>query len=212
MLSQDEPWQQLSSDFSKLESEEKSLNALHLGAMVISEPNPSCDLGDWKVHNGYSENFRARFELLASQADTALAPFPVGASSFCYRLHRLYQHLRETRSTHCRFFIESSTGGEIPLIDSVCEASSTFCLRIQKRLLERDQQKRVLSTCFQDWIEDNSVNVSIPPGTSGRNRVSIIAEGASTSIPIHFLSSRLQEINPSDVTEVGFPRPGEYPQ
>jgi hypothetical protein len=96
---------------------------------------------------------------------------------------------------------------EAPFIDSVCEASSTFCLRLQKGVLERDQQKRGLATCFQEWIENNSVNVSIPQQVSERNRVSTVAESANTPIPIHFLSSRLQKINLTrGSTEFGSPR------
>jgi hypothetical protein len=201
-------WQQLSSDFSMLASEEKSANALPLGAMAASESNRSSDLTEWELHNGCSENFKARFELLASQAGKALGPLPVGASPFCYWLHRLYQDLQENRSKFIRrSIIASSLSGEGPLIDSVCEASSTFCLRLQKCALERDYKRRTLSACFEEWIENNFVSETIPAQISGRNRVSLLARSARTSIPIEFLSSRLQEIGPPrGSTEFGSPR------
>jgi hypothetical protein len=202
----DAPWQQLSTDFSKLASEEKSANARPLNVMCMAESNRLNDLADWKISDGSSENSRARFELLASQAGKALDPLPMGASPFCYWLHRLYQNLRENRSRlSSRFITDSSSSMEVPFIDCVCEASSTFCLRLQKAMLDREQ-KGSLATYFQDWIENNSVNVSIPPQVSGRNRVSIVAENARTPIPIHFLSSRLQEIDlPRGSTEFGSP-------
>ena len=212
--SNDAPWQQFSSDFAKLAEEEKSANHRVLGVMATPDLNDRSDLAIWSINDGYSENFKARFELLASQAGKALGPLPVGTTPFHFWLHRLYQHLREERSNSTRFMISTSktnAGNQVsmesPLIESACEASGTFCLRLQKRVLEHDQQRRALATCYQDWIENNSVNVSIPPQVSGRNRVSTVAESARTSIPIHFLSSRLQEINlPRGSTEVGSPR------
>lgn len=188
----DAHWQQLSGEFAKLASEEKSANAFPLGVMVVPESKPSSDVADWVMHNGNSENLKARFELLASQGGKALGPMPVGATPFRYWLHRLYQHLRENRSNLSRFFI--SSGMEAPLIDAVCEASSTFCLRLQKRAIEDDQETKEISARFHDWIVSNHVSVSIPAQISERNRVSLVAESASTTIPIEFLSSCLQEI------------------
>jgi len=209
-----ELWQRISSDFAKLADEEKGTSKHPLSVMATQEANHPTDLATWSIHNSHSENFTARFELLASQAGKALGPLPSGAAPFQYWLHRLYQHLREERSrhTHCQVYTSRNDTGdqisvECPLIEIACEASSTFCLRLQKRALEYDRERRELSTCFQDWIENNFVNVSVPPQVSGRNRVSIVAESASTSIPIHFLSSRLQEISlQRGSTEFGSPR------
>ena len=187
-----ETWQQLSGDFAKLANEEKSANALPLGAMAVPEANPLGDVSEWVIHNGHSENLRAQFELLASQGGIALGPMPRGATPLRYWLHRLYQHLHENRSNLSRFFISSDI--EAPVIDAVCEASTTLCLRLQKRALDPDQQMSDVSARYNDWIVRNHVSVSIPAQVSERNSVSLVAENANTTIPIEFLSSRLQEI------------------
>jgi hypothetical protein len=203
----DESWQHLSSDFSKLANEEKSANAVPLSVMVSSDLDRSSDVADWKINEGYSEHFRARFELLASQAGNALGPLPIGASPFFYWLHRLYQHLREKRSKFSqRPFMGSYSGVEVetPLIDSACEASSIFCLRLQNAF-EVHNGERALWDCFQDWVENNFVDVSIPERITQRNRVSLVAENANIPIPIAFLSSQLQEIRLPRGVAVGSP-------
>src|SRR5262249_19199754 len=125
-------------------------------------------------------------------AGKALGPLPLSASPFFYWLHRLYQHLCENRSSFSkRFYIDSLEEG--PFIDSVCEASSTFCLRLQKSALEEDH-RRTPSTCYQEWIENNFISETFPAPISDRRSVSLVAQCARTSIPIEFLSRRLLTI------------------
>ena len=195
----DSPWQQLSNAFAKLAEEEKGRRCL--GVMATQELKHSAEVAVWTINDSYSDNFKARFELLASQAGKSLGPLPDGSTPFSYWLHRLYQHLREERSSLSRFQIyraKTDAGNQVslecPLIESACEASSTFCLRLQKREIETGHEGKEISVCFQDWIENNVVSVSIPAEISERNSVSLVAESAHISIPIAFLSSRLQEI------------------
>ena len=195
----DSPWQQLSNAFAKLVEEEKGKRCL--GVMATQELNHSGEVAVWTINDSYSDNFKARFELLASQAGKSLGPLPDGSTPFSYWLHRLYQHLREERSSLSRFQIytaKTDAGNQVslecPLIESACEASSTFCLRLQKREIDTGHEGKEISVCFQDWIENNVVSVSIPAEISERNSVSLVAKSAQISIPIVFLSSCLQEI------------------
>ena len=206
------PWQQFSSDFAKLSEDEKGKR--RLGVIATQEPSHSDDVAIWGTNGGYSENFKARFELLASQAGNSLGPLPAGTPPFFYWLHRLYQHLREERSELSTFQIyttRTDDGGQVslecPLIESVCEASSTFCLRLQKRKLDKSSEGKEVAASFQNWIENNHISASVPAQISERNRVSLVAESAQTPIPIEFLSCQLQEIKLSrGSTEFGSPR------
>ena len=208
----DPSWQQLSSAFTKLADEETGKR--RLSVMATQELGHSGDIAIWSINDSYTENFKARFELLASQAGQSIGPLPEGARPFSYWLHRLYQHLREKRSNLSRFqtyTAKTDVGNQVslecPLIEAVCEASSTFCLRLQKRVIEEQHQRKGISACFQDWIENNSISVTIPAQISERNRVSLVAESAGTPIPIEFLSSRLQEIRlPRGGVAFGSPR------
>ncbi|WP_109485459.1 hypothetical protein [Occallatibacter savannae] len=187
------PWEQLSLEFSRLASVEKSVRVAPMSVIGIPELNASSDLSEWTFNDALSEHFRAQFEVLASRAGNALAPLPVNASPFQYWLHRLYQHLRQHRSKYSRYYTSSEM--EAPLIDSVCEASSTFCLRLQQQKLEGKSNNMELAEYFQQWIENNSVSVSIPSNVSDRHRISTVAQCATVSIPIHFLSIRLLRIS-----------------
>lgn len=208
----DPPWLQFSNDFAKLAEEEKGKR--RLGVMATQEPNHSGDIAVWTINDSYSENFKARFELLATQAGKSLGPLPAGATPFSYWLHRLYQHLREQRSELSRFQIytaKTDAGDQVsfecPLIEAVCEASSTFCLRLQRRVIEDQRERKEISAYFQEWIDNNSVSVTIPAQISERNRVSLVAESAGTPIPVEFLSSLLQEIRlPRGGVAFGSPR------
>ena len=195
----DPAWQQFANDFARLAEEEKG--KARLNVMAAQELNHSGDMAVWAINDSYSENFKARFELLASQAGKSLGPLPSGASPFTYWLHRLYQHLREERSSLSRSLIytaKTDAGNQVslecPLVEGACEASSTFCLRLQKRTFENGHEGKEISVCFQDWIENNRVSVSIPAEISERNSVSLVAKSAQIPIPIEFLSCRLQEI------------------
>lgn len=205
-------WQQFSSNFAKLSEEEKGKR--RLGVMATQELNHAGDIAVWTINGSYSENFTARFELLASQAGKSLGPVPRGATPFSYWLHRLYQHLREERSSLSRFQIytgQAQTGSQVsleyPLVESACEASSTFCLRLQKRALEKGPEGKDVEACFQNWIENNHVSASVPAQVSERNRVSLVAESGQTPIPIEFLSCQLQRIRlPRGSAQFGPPR------
>lgn len=93
---------------------------------------PKCGL--WIVGGSVSENLQERFRALAWRAGVALterfqraqtgSPKDIDPEEFW--LHRLFLDLRENNSDH--LFAESDEGGSIL---HVCEASATFCSRLE---------------------------------------------------------------------------------
>jgi hypothetical protein len=93
---------------------------------------PRRDHGAWMLSGGASEGFRARFEALATRAGAKLGPPKgTGTTPLDYWLHRLFLDLRANNSS--RLFAASETGG---IIERVCEASATFCARLETKALE----------------------------------------------------------------------------
>jgi hypothetical protein len=88
---------------------------------------PECGL--WILSEGPNENFRARFEALGVRAAIALGS-PKDTDLLDYWLHRLFLDLRENNSHE--LLAASEEGG---MILHVCEASATFCSRVEKRAL-----------------------------------------------------------------------------
>jgi hypothetical protein len=88
------------------------------------------ETGLWMLDDGVSENLQARFRALASRAGVALGS-PKDTDPEDFWLHRLYLDLRENNSEH--LFCESDEGG---MILHVCEASATFCSRLERSALE----------------------------------------------------------------------------
>lgn len=89
---------------------------------------PECGL--WFLSDGLNENFRARFDALATRAALELAPEP-SAEPLDFWLHNLWLDLRSNRSRE--LFAASDEGG---VVLRVCEASATFCCRLEKKALE----------------------------------------------------------------------------
>jgi len=88
------------------------------------------EIGLWIVSDGVNENFQARFRTLAARAGLALGS-PKGTDPEDFWLHRLFLDLRENNSD--QLFAASKEGG---MILRVCEASGTFCSRLERKALE----------------------------------------------------------------------------
>lgn len=95
--------------------------------MYTEEGYPFCPLGDrpacgrWVLSDGPNENFRARFERVATRAGIALGP-PPGTKPLIFWLHRLFLDLVENKSPGL-FGRGKDQGG---IILKVCEASATY--------------------------------------------------------------------------------------
>jgi hypothetical protein len=87
--------------------------------------------GLWDYSDGVSENFQARFRVLAARAGLALG-CPNGADAEDFWLRRLYLDLVENNSD--QLFAASKEGG---MILRVCVASATFCSRLERQALEQ---------------------------------------------------------------------------
>lgn len=90
---------------------------------------PECGL--WLLYGEVSENFRERFQTLATRAAAVLGPLK-GSKPLDFWLHRLFLDLRE--NNRHELFAASDEGGTIL---HVCEASATFCSRLERKALER---------------------------------------------------------------------------
>ena len=95
-----------------------------LGFMKL-ETAPEC--GVWMLSDGVSENFQARFRALVARAGVALG-CPKGTEPEDFWLHRLYLDLRESNSQ----LLLCERSQPTNTILRVCEASATFCSRLEK--------------------------------------------------------------------------------
>jgi ribosome-binding protein aMBF1 (putative translation factor) len=89
------------------------------------------ETGVWTLGDGVSENFLERFRALAARAGVALGP-PEDTDPEDFWLHRLWLDLRENKSE--QLFAASEEGG---VILRVCEASATFCSRLERKAVTR---------------------------------------------------------------------------
>jgi len=96
---------------------------------------PEC--GIWNVSSGVSENFQERFRTLAVRAGLALGcPEDTHAEDFW--LHLLFQDLLENRSR----LLFAAKKGEGGMIRRVCEASATFCTRLERKATKLESKKK----------------------------------------------------------------------
>jgi hypothetical protein len=86
-------------------------------------------VGLWMLSDGVNENFQERFRALAAYAGVALSS-PQGTDPEDFWLHRLYFDLIENNSD--QLFAASTEGG---VILRVCEASATFCSRLERKTI-----------------------------------------------------------------------------
>lgn len=89
--------------------------------------------GNWMLGEGPNENFRARFEALAARGGIALERATQDDPVVSW-LHCLFLNLLEQKSKQL-FAAEREVGG---IILHVCEASATYCSRLEKDAVERE--------------------------------------------------------------------------
>jgi lambda repressor-like predicted transcriptional regulator len=86
--------------------------------------------GTWQLSAGPNQDFKTRFEALATRAGIALQ-CPNGFAALDFWLHRLCCHLQTTNSKG--LFARTSTGS---YIENVCQTSATFCSWLEAKTLE----------------------------------------------------------------------------
>ena len=96
--------------------------------------------GTWDVSGGPNEDFKARFEALATRAGNELGG-PRRTLPLHLWLHTLSLHLRRTDSKE--LFARSDTGG---IITNACQVSATFCSRLEKQALETSASSPIRTT------------------------------------------------------------------
>lgn len=89
------------------------------------------ETGEWRYSGAVSENLLERFRTLAARAGLVLGSPPKDTAPEDFWLHRLFLYLRENSSD--LLFAASDKGG---MILHICEASATFCSRLEKQALE----------------------------------------------------------------------------
>jgi hypothetical protein len=210
-------WHQFYEQFTQVATEERSFHGSGLIAQCVFGDDYTGDVWRWRLNQRVTESLKERFATLASYTGAALGPLPRDATPLDYWLHRLRQFLCESRSSLIRRIRSTRTNKnnveitmEVPIIESVCEASGQFCLRLERDGINAvHSKKKSLDDCYREWIVDNSISLTIPGGATDRNIVDLLADCARTAMPIEFLSSRLDLIRLSeDVVVSG--SPGKY--
>ena len=163
-------WNQFHLEFSKLAAEEaqfvrstgkdaflRAYSAYRRDEVILyNKANPEwgehCLLnfpttGIWQISSGVSENFQERFRTLASRGAVALG-CPERTDPEDYWLHSLLQDLLEHESN----LLLAGKKDEGGLVLRVCEASATFCARLERRALS------LPSTQAAPPKDDSSVN------------------------------------------------------
>jgi hypothetical protein len=102
----------------------------------VSYDGEGGECGLWHVSAGLNEGFRARFEVEATRAGLALGPSP-STKPLDRWLHHVFWDLSERKSN--LLFAANDDGG---IIVRVCEASSTYCARLEKEALESQGEKQ----------------------------------------------------------------------
>jgi hypothetical protein len=124
------------------------------------------ETGLWTLGDGVSENFLERFRALAARAGVTLDS-PEGTDPEDFWLHRLWLDLRENKSE--QLFAASKEGG---VIRRVCEASATFCSRLERKAVTgadrlRTDEKQVESSRAQNSA-NSAPNAESKPTTSNK--------------------------------------------
>ena len=89
---------------------------------------PEC--GIWNISSGVSENFHEGFRALAARSGVALG-CPEGVDPEDFWLDSLFHDLLENRSD----LLLAAERGKGGMIKRVCEASDTFCARLERKAL-----------------------------------------------------------------------------
>jgi pyrimidine deaminase RibD-like protein len=135
-------WRSIQDEFRTLAQEEKSRSPNNADdswlIASVSYRDPSTPYGDWTVYRGMSEDFKARFEALATRAGKALEP-TAPCKPLHVWLHRLFLNLLEHESAFL-FAAEKGVGG---IIKTVSAASAAYSARLEMYALERADDRDV---------------------------------------------------------------------
>ena len=130
-------WRSMHAEFKALADEELTLargsgngRDKRLVAYVSCEKQIA-DSEKYYVYCGYSEEFKARFEAVATRAGIALNPIK-RSDALGLWLHRLFQHLQKHNSN----FLFGSYREDKGIVKTVCTASATYCARLERATSE----------------------------------------------------------------------------
>jgi len=144
-------WANLSSEFQSLKEEEPARARMFAEGQYVTG-SPYC--GAWWLRDAVSENFQVRFDRVARQAGSALGPLE-GVPLLTFWLHELHHNLRKHRSHLLQTFSSSGIirgvrwkGGGV-YIYRVCEASETFCLRLEEQARKQAESLRAQNSTKQ---------------------------------------------------------------
>jgi hypothetical protein len=128
-------WRSLRSEFKALASEELVLDPGNRRdrwlRAYVDYKYVKCDFGTWHISSGPNEDFRASFETLATRTGVSLGS-PQGADPLEFWLHHLFLDLLKHKSDQL-FAAKENEGG---IILRVCEASATYCARLEQQALK----------------------------------------------------------------------------
>jgi hypothetical protein len=122
---------------------------------------------------GPDENFRARFDALATRAALEIGP-PQSIEALDFWLHCLFLDLRENNSR--KLFAASDDGG---IILHVCDASATFCSRLEKKALDTLASAPVRGTRRQT-LRPSRAGVGDDPDVAKRRALAKTNTGLTT--------------------------------
>jgi hypothetical protein len=191
-------WNELAEHFEQLADKEQGAGSPPLRA-TIRDPSRLRDVADWFFQDARWDRLRETFSVRATEATRAFGTLPDHAELLSLWLHRVHQFLCTSQSPLRRDSQHLANDGSSeriahPGIEKVCDASAAFCRFLQRQANENESDHKQLSEHFQEWIVDNSSPAepfywSSPD--SVRSWVSIVARIAQTTVPIDFLSARL---------------------
>ncbi|HEX4543707.1 MAG TPA: deaminase [Candidatus Acidoferrum sp.] len=104
----------------------------------VSYSDPAATCGSWMVYRGINEEFKARFEALATRAGRALGPV-AGSRPIHVWLHHLFLDLLK----HDSKFLFAAKEGVGGIIRNVCAASATYSARLDMNALEKSDHRGV---------------------------------------------------------------------
>jgi pyrimidine deaminase RibD-like protein len=129
-------WGSIHAEFKALAHEERAYAPGNAGdrwlVAHVSYNDPDATYGDWTVYRGINEEFKARFEALATRAGKALEP-TMPSKPLHVWLHRLFLDLVE----HDSEFLLAAKKGVGGIIKNICAASSTYSARLDMNALEK---------------------------------------------------------------------------
>jgi len=190
-------WQTLIDGFESLANAERTNGPSRLFA-TSTEADPSKDVAEWMIQGACSLDLSEDFQTRCLEAGRALGSAPIKWNHQHYWLHCLYQYLcdcdQSSKHNKCSTSFRNDVHIEIPKVEGACEASTAFCRYLRRQALKRESSQKPLEECFRELIEENASSGELlywSSPDSQRREVSVVARAANGSIPIAFLSTRL---------------------